>query len=367
MSEVKTHVTVSHDQAARLIAFTPDVRFFLVGEPGIGKSSILSKVIQLLDNPDKPTVGAYIDCSTLDLGDTAMPVINRDLRVTEYYPNARFKLHEKGVRRAIMLDELTKAMGPVHNMLIPTLESSNPRLGDLFLNTGEDGDIVFATGNLGSDGVGDNMKSHVKNRLVRLHVRKPTQEEWLYWAVDNDIDPIMLAFVNSRADLFDSYTDYSNPEDIKNHHIFNPYVQQDAFFTPRSAETASRILQRRDVYPDRQSLEAALQGAIGKPTATDLMAFVQYQDELPAWDSIISNPTTADVPEKSGAQSVVIYNAISKVTDETASALMLYLRRFAPEWQCVFAVTIAKTPKKSYIAFQNEEFGKWLADNQDLL
>ena len=37
---------------------------------------------------------SYIDVPNMDLGDIAMPVVDHDTRVTRYYPNARFRLHE---------------------------------------------------------------------------------------------------------------------------------------------------------------------------------------------------------------------------------------------------------------------------------
>ena len=50
--------------------------------------------------------------------------MNRELGVTEYYPNSRFGMHtDKPV--LMMLDEFTKAAEPVKNMLHPLLESSN--------------------------------------------------------------------------------------------------------------------------------------------------------------------------------------------------------------------------------------------------
>jgi len=87
-----------------------------------------------------------------------MPSINRDQQVTEYSPNAILQL-QTGKPVVIMLDEFTKAPQPVQNMLHPLLEARNPRLGNIPLPQGS---IVFLTGNMASDGVGDNIKAHTR-------------------------------------------------------------------------------------------------------------------------------------------------------------------------------------------------------------
>ena len=170
MSEVKFGKAITLKQAAALIKSNPETRFLLQGEPGIGKSSILETIADSLGYDH-----AYIDVPNMDLGDIAMPVIDHETKTTRYYPNARFKIHE-GKPVVIMLDEFTKGADPVKNMLHPMLEKANPRLGDIPLNKQN---IVFPTGNLTTDGVGDSLKSHSHNRLVPVTISKPTAEEWI--------------------------------------------------------------------------------------------------------------------------------------------------------------------------------------------
>ena len=109
----------------------PGSIILVAGEPGIGKSSIMKMLSAALPGH----LSAYIDVPNMDLGDIAMPSMNRDMRVTEYFPNAALQL-QTGKPVVIMLDEFTKAPQPVQNMLHPLLEARNPRLGD---NYGRDG------------------------------------------------------------------------------------------------------------------------------------------------------------------------------------------------------------------------------------
>jgi len=348
--------TVNLKQALALILSNPNVRFFLRGEPGIGKSSILSELGLLL--PDYNI--AYLDIPTMDLGDIAMPVVNKEKMVTEFAPNARFKLQE-GKPVAIMLDEFSKGVDPVKNMLHPLIEIKNPRLGDIPL---PDGSIVFLTGNLSSDGVGDNMKAHSLNRLTTLTIRKPNADEWLEWATKKEtISSVVMAWVNQFPHALASYTDGDQDD---NPYIYNPRVVQGAYVSPRSLERASQLVLNRDKV-DVESLIVALSGTIGESAARDMQAFIDYKDQLPSWESIVSNPLEAKVPESAGACAVLVFGAIQNVEKETLPAFMTYLKRFEPEWQACFVVNLAKNFAKQTMAFSSADFAAWVRDNEDIL
>lgn len=164
-----------------------DVTIIGQGEPGIGKSSML-KVLQQ-KYPDYEI--AYIDCTLLDLGDFALPyteeihcqmrsdgeVTRESFKVTKFAPNARFKFHS-GKPVIIMLDEIGKAMKAVKNVLLTLMLEH--RIGD---NYAPKGSIVFGTTNLLTDGVGDMLEAHARNRVALVTVRKPDADEWIEWAL----------------------------------------------------------------------------------------------------------------------------------------------------------------------------------------
>jgi hypothetical protein len=354
MAEIQFGNTVTLKQACNIILSTPMNRYFLRGEPGIGKSSILKTLSASL--PDHEV--SYIDVPNMDLGDIAMPVIDRETKTTAYYPNSRFKMH-LGKPVITMLDEFTKGADPIKNMLHPMLEVK-PRLGDNFLHPAS---ITFLTGNLSSDGVGDSLKAHSWNRLIPLHVRKPDAEEWIEWAIENDIAPEIIAWVRQFPHALASYLD---ADQANNPYIFNPKKMQMAFVSPRSLERASNIVRARAKL-DTDSLICAMSGAIGESASRDMQAYIEFSDQLPTWESVIANPKTAQVPDSAGACAIIVFGAISKVDKQTMPKFMDYIERFQPEWQACFAINIAKSTSKQSIAFSSPKFADWVQRNEDLL
>jgi energy-coupling factor transporter ATP-binding protein EcfA2 len=354
MSEITFGKTVSLDQAANVILHTPMNRYLLEGEPGIGKSTLIKAIAAKLPTHEV----AYIDVPNMDLGDIAMPVVDHETRTTKYYPNARFKL-QTGKPAIIMLDEYTKGAQPVKNMLHPLLEVTNPRLGDMPIHPDS---IIFLTGNLSTDGVGDQLPAHSRNRIIPLQVRKPDAEEWINWGLNNGIEAELLAWARQYQHAFASYTDGGQAE---NPYIFNPRKQQKGFVSGRSLERASNIVRVRKAL-DSDTLIAAMSGAVGESAARDIQAYIDFADQLPTWEQTITHPTTALVPTSAGACAVLVYGAIAKVDKSTITPFMQYLERFDSEWQACFAINIAKSSKQS-IAFSCKAFSDWVAKNEDLL
>jgi hypothetical protein len=330
------------------------------GEPGIGKSAMLKVLAK--QNPEYET--AYIDCTLLDLGDFALPYTQEVLtdvnttgvtKVTKFAPNARFKMHE-GKPVIVMLDEIGKAMKAVKNVLLTLMLEH--RIGDHYL---PDGSIVFGTTNLLTDGVGDMLEAHARNRVAFITVRKPDADEWIEWAISNDIDPTIIAWVKQFPHALASYTDESQRE---NPYIFNPTrAGQSAVVTPRSLEKASYIAKSRDTLGDGLTI-SLLTGTIGESAARDMQAFFTVVDRLPTWDAIVNDPKGAKLPEDTVAKCILVFSAISRVTKDSLSKWLDYAQRMDMEWQALFATSVMKSADKQAFCVMNKDFKDWALKNQ---
>lgn len=343
------NLSVNLKQAASLIRNVGTTNTVLLrGQPGVGKSSILATLGREL--PDYQL--CYIDCANLDLGDLAMPVIDRENMTTSYAPNVRFGIGKNQTRPvALMLDELGKSSRPVLNMLLPT--ALEHRVGDIFLPTGS---IVFATTNLDTDGVGDNIPAHAYNRMTVVNLANPTADQWIEWASDNDVAPEIMAFAKQYPQVFECYTDLDSK--AKNPYIFNPLTGNiKAYCSPRSLEKASNIIKMRNVLGE--ATLPALAGTVGEAAARDMDALINLSDQLPLFETIVKEPMKAKVPTSAGALFILAFMLAGRVDAKTIDAVMDYADRVANESfeaHALFITSLASNKSKVGMACGSRKF-----------
>ena len=103
MAAINFGSTVTLEQAARLIVSVPKNRYYIKGEPGIGKSALLEMLRRMLADH----LCVYRDVSTMDLGDVGYPAMDHEAKVSRLYPMAGWRITE-GKPVCVMLDEVTK-------------------------------------------------------------------------------------------------------------------------------------------------------------------------------------------------------------------------------------------------------------------
>lgn len=283
---------ITLNEATLLTKTIADKRAVLLqGPPGIGKSSIL----KAFNSPEFITV--YCDCARMSPEDLSFPVVDREANEARFVPNAHFKIalaKKTGKKLVIMLDEFGKARRAVANTLLPVLLEN--RLGDESL---PDGSFVFATTNLKSDGVGDDILPHEYNRVVAVNVAGPTMEEWVTWAIANDIAPEVISWAHEAPQIFDCYRYSRSGIALKdNPYIYNPASPSQAsqFCSPRSLAAASDIVKSKEELGPSLLL-AALSGTIGVPSALALHTHIEMAERLPSVKEVTENPTTTRLPD----------------------------------------------------------------------
>jgi hypothetical protein len=350
-------ITLS-EAADLIISIGPNAPILLTGEKGIGKSSVVKAVREKLGESYHY---CYLDCSGKDIGDIGLPWLDQEKGVTKFLPLEEFGFHT-GKPLFILLDEFSKATRPAKNALHPLLEDHNRRLFGASL---PEGSIVVLTGNLSVEGLGDELPEHTLDRVVTVEVSKPTAKEWLPWAVQSDVNPAVLAFVNQFPQVLASFRD--DDFDVDNIYVYNPRKQTSGkYATPRSLKRASTVVDARNNLTTN-AFEAALIGAVGAATARDLLAYVAFSDDLPRMEDVETSPKTAKIPESAGARVVMLFSLERRLSKENLDAVMTYVERLGEEMMMIFCSTLAKSASKSSLAFKNKSFTGWLTANADLI
>jgi len=358
MSNINQMYQLSFNQVRDAILLGGHEETILIqGTMGIGKSSMLPALGRKL-----PTHKMfYCDCTTKDLGDLTIP----NLRSADdgsgyvtYVTNEELGMH-LNEPIILMLDEFGKANPAVKMALTRVILER--KIGSYEMHPDS---IVFATTNLGVEGVGDLLAAHQLDRLTVVTMRKPNSTEWIEWGINNEIEPSVLGWAKDTPQLFASFEDVKDPED--NPYIFHPRAQRDKFVTNRGLARASNWVKKRGQVDD-QTLTSLLIGTIGARGALDLMAFVKLADQLPSLDSIKQEPHAAKIPTSASAVCMVVFRALAGMDRSWIDAWMTYLERLDMEAQALFGVHAAK---KDYahqqVVMTNKKFTDWVFNNNHM-
>ena len=366
---------LSFSQVSSLVAAIGDKRTVIVeGENGIGKTGLFHAIKKLPQFANHIAVDP-IDCTQLSDGSVWMPDLDRENGISRELPNERFgvtKNNQLGVNGAkpvlIFLDEIAKAPQFIKNVLAPIIYER--RVGNYHL---PEGSVVFCATNLSTEGLGDSIQAHLRNRLVFVKMRKPTADEWISWAIDRGLNEKVITFVAQHNNVMDSFLDYEKggrhegkKMDKDNGYIFNPRSMQLAYASPRSLHAASDIITACDGVVDDDTMETALVGAVGEATAEAMGAFIRFGRDIASFESVVASPEKAALSDNPTAQLLQVYQFITRVEKrEEAEAVVKYVHRMRTEMQSLFCNTLANSQRLSLFVTLSE-FAKMLAAHRDL-
>lgn len=367
---------LNHTQVANLIKALGSTRTVLVeGEAGAGKTSIAH---EFKSDPHfaNHLIVPPIDCTQLSDGSVWMPDIDRDAGVSRELPNERFGVHstnQKSVAGStpvvVCLDEVAKARQFIKDVLAPVVYER--RIGQYEMPAGS---VVFACTNLSEEGLGDSMQAHLRNRLVIVRMRKPTQQEWVRdFAIPKRLAPELIAATEMFPQIFDSFMDYQpggkyegKPIAKHNPWIANPSdAGQGQVVTPRSLHAASDIITHAKASNlDDDTLQAALDGTIGEAFGKEMTSFIRFGRDIPAFSRVVADPAGTPLASSPVARIVQVFQFITQTQNtEQAAAVVEYVARMPGEMQSLFINSISSSAIVGTFA-TSKIFGKMLAENR---
>lgn len=353
---INLHRQVTIAQAARAVmAYGERITVTLIGEPGIGKSSVLKLLKeQYGDKYDY----IYVDCPVMDMSDIVMRIPNHDTKSLESYVSSLFKL-DSPKPKIIMLDEANKA--PKLLQIIFQRLKLERMVGDVPLTPNS---IVFDTSNHTSDGVGDTTLAHGTNRVMKLYVRKNNATEMLTYATEHNVSPILRAWLAMNPRAMASYLDGGQDD---NPIIFHP-SRKDSFMSPRSYMACDGIIKLRDEM-GMDITEAALAGTVGGAAAQSITSFMTLEKDVISIKSVKQDPDNSPIPENPAALFMMMFNAIDSIeVQDDLSKIMRYVNRIkSSEVQSVFFTMLLQSKKTVRLAKNNQQVMEWAKTNYELV
>jgi hypothetical protein len=307
---------------------------FILGAPGGGKSACARDIVHELGIENVVEFTASLRDPVDVLG---VPQTTGDF--TRWVPPQEFYQLRQGTgRSALILEELSDAPVPMQNALCGVIYDR--RAGSLGLS---DDLFIIATGNRTEDKSGANrITSKLANRTRRFDFQENI-DDWTEWALDADIDPVLIQFLRFRPGLL---------SDFDANRFANP--------TPRAWERVSFIPQSLDkgLFFDNCA------GEVGEGAAAEYTGFRRIYESLPDVDSILLDPAGADLPSDPATLYALTGALARKSTKDNFDRVSKYLSRMSPE----FNVMATKDAIKLQPAIKHtRSFVEWASANADVL
>lgn len=284
---------VDHDEMKMLVrkAYETQTSLFVLGGTGIGKSdtvfqageeiaeSVNMDVTTDLDDTENFRVIDFrvADKRPADL--RGLPDLSGDKTV---WQEPEF-LPEEG-RGIIVLEEFNLAD---KSLQAPAYQLVLDRQMDSYKVP--DGFAIVALGNRREDRANvHELGDPLKNRFDWAELNPPQPDDWVDWAMDNELDSRVITFVKNNPNFL-----YSPPSEDDGRNLDR---QRKAFPTPRSWERISNKIQDE---PD-DMLQFWSSTTVGKDIASQFESFAQLSEGYDI-ERILDNPETAELPSKPDA------------------------------------------------------------------
>jgi MoxR-like ATPase len=275
---------------------------FIWGAPGVGKSQLVSQVASELKVGFTDVRAVLLD--PVDL--RGLPHINGDNKAHWCAPDF---LPTKG-KGILFLDELNAAP-PLVQAACYQLVLPPHKLGEYQL---PEGWSVVAAGNRETDrAVTHRMPSALANRFIHIDFDVDL-EEWVMWALNNNIVTELIAFLRYRPALL---------------HSFDPKKNEKSFPSPRAWEFVSKVVSSK-MSPALE--HEIVKGTVGEAAAAEFIGFLRIFRNLTSPDLILLKPETIEVP-KDAAVLYALCGALSrKASEQNFDRLVKFFNRMPAEF-----------------------------------
>ena len=304
---------------------------YIEGAPGGGKSALAKQIGKDLGFERVVLFFASLR-DPVDLLGTP----RNDTEVTVWKPPMEFYQLQTG-RNLLILDELSDAPTPMQNALCGLIYD-----GVAGAITLSDSTHIICTGNRTKDKSGANRVVSKLRGRVRTFEYTENIDDWSEWALENNIDPILIQFLRFRPGLLSDF----DPDKICP--------------TPRNWERVSLIPD--DLPSDLYFGNVA--GDVGEGAAAEYVGFRKIYQGLPNIDALLMNPSTAEVPTDPAVRYALTGALARRASRDNFDRISEYVNRLPPEFS---VMCVQDTIKLCPEVKQTKAFVAWAVANSNVL
>jgi hypothetical protein len=185
-----------------------------------------------------------------------------------------------------------------------------------------------------------------KSRFSTIVELEAHLKSFLDWGVDNEIDDMILNYVNWK------------PEQLSH---FEPSSGLDVSPSPRGWQHLNSQIQLQ--LP--MEIEAEVYtGCIGKSAANEFLAFRRIYSKLPPLSLCETQPDTAPMPMESNVLFALTGSLAKRTNDQNIGAITQYCKRLPDEFKVVYTEMLNRYWKQ---AANTAEYGAWAVSIQHIM
>lgn len=308
-SDIKTIIS------AHIAAGDTRTVFSVEGSPGCGKSAL---GMELAKEHNFDNV-VDLNLSLVDMPDVAGLALLGAEGEALHFKFTPLMLSLRQGRNLLILDELADASISMQNLgrrLLWTREVNGLKLSD------ETFIVTMSNRSIDKSGAG-RMSGKVKTAVSRLSMES-NLDDWVDWALVNNIDPVLIQFLRFKPNLLDQYD-----------------ADAEVSPTPRQWHMTSNV---PTTLPQHLFFED-VKGKVGEGPAAEYAAFRKIYDALVSFEDIVMNPTGVKIPSDLSAQYAIVGSVAHNTTPQNVERVAEFVNRLPSDFGVMYwQDTIKKTP-----------------------